>query len=87
MWDSIDLYNIYIYLFRRFVQTIPTKKVEPCQISSFVHENSLKKYGMKVGLFQPPMYLGVEPKIGGFYPQNGWFYFMKTPRNKWMIWG
>ena len=31
-------------------------------------------------------YLGVEPKIGGFYPQNGWF-IRKNPMNKWMIWG
>ena len=23
-------------------------------------------------------YLGVEPKIGGFYPQNGWF-IMENP--------
>ena len=31
-------------------------------------------------------YMGVEPKIGGFYPQNGWFCSWK-PLWKWMIWG
>ena len=28
----------------------------------------------------------VEPKIGVFSPQNGWF-IMENPMNKWMIWG
>ena len=32
-------------------------------------------------------YMGVEPKIGEFYPQNGWFISMENPMNKWMIWG
>ena len=32
--------------------------------------------------------LGVEPKIEGFYPQNGWWIFHgSNPMNKWMIWG
>ena len=30
--------------------------------------------------------MGVEPKIGGFYPQNGWFISWKTLL-KLMIWG
>ena len=25
------------------------------------------------------VYLGVEPKIGGFYPQNGWFIMVPNP--------
>ena len=29
--------------------------------------------------------MGVEPKIGGFYPQNGWFFSWKTLL-KWTIW-
>ena len=33
-----------------------------------------------------PKDMGVEPKIGGFYPQNGWF-IMENPMNKRMIWG
>ena len=24
-------------------------------------------------------YMGVEPKIGGFYPQNGWLKIMENP--------
>ena len=32
------------------------------------------------------IYMGVEPKIGGFYPQNGWYISWKTLL-KWMIWG
>ena len=32
------------------------------------------------------MKMDVEPKIGGFYPQNGWFISWKTLL-KWMIWG
>ena len=30
--------------------------------------------------------MGVEPKIGVFTPQNGWF-IVENPMNKWMIWG
>ena len=32
------------------------------------------------------VYMDVEPKIGGFYPPNGWFISWKTVL-KWMIWG
>ena len=35
----------------------------------------------------PCLHVGVEPKIGGFYPQNGWWKSWKTLLNKWMIWG
>ena len=31
--------------------------------------------------------MGVEPNIGGFYPQNGWLKIMEKPMNKWMMWG
>ena len=31
-------------------------------------------------------HMGVEPKIGWFYPQNGWWKSW-TPLLKWMIWG
>ncbi len=27
--------------------------------------------------------MGVEPKIGGFAPQNGWWFIMENPMNKW----
>ncbi len=32
-------------------------------------------------------YMDVEPKIGGFYPQNGCFFFHGKTLLKWMIWG
>ena len=33
--------------------------------------------------------MGVEPKIGGFYPpkMDGEKFIMENPMNKWMIWG
>ncbi len=31
--------------------------------------------------------LGVEPKIGGFYPPKWMVKIMENPMNKWMIWG
>ncbi len=31
--------------------------------------------------------MGVEPKIGGFYPPKWMVYFMENPMNKWIIWG
>ena len=31
--------------------------------------------------------VGVEPKIGGFYPPKWMVKIRENPMNKWMIWG
>ena len=31
--------------------------------------------------------MGVDPKIGGFYPPKWMVKIMENPMNKWMIWG
>ena len=32
-------------------------------------------------------YMGVEPKIGGFFPTKWMVKILENPMNKWMIWG
>ena len=65
-------------------------RTSPRQIRfGHMQPNSLFKCGIPVPIHLLGSHtdLGVEPKIGGFYPQNGWVYFMEKPMNKWMIWG